>query len=89
MDGVVFVRASDVLHGGAKLAAIVLIYGHLDVGKDNEVNVWFADCDSKRGHFGGLVAERFDVGAYFLFEAEAESEEFGELVQDAGRGWAV
>ena len=89
MDGVVFVRTSDVLHGGEKLVATVLLDGHLNVGEDNEGNVWFADCDYKRGHFGGLGAERFDVGAYLLFEVEGEAEDFNELVQDIGCGWAV
>ena len=67
MDGVLFVRASDVLYGGAKLAAIVLLECNLDVVDNNEGNVWFADCDSKCDHFGVLGAERFDVGAYLLF----------------------
>ena len=80
MDGVVFLRALDVLYGGAKLSAISPLDGHLDVGKDNEGKVWFADCDSKNGNFGGLVAERFDVGTYLLFEVKGEAEDFDELV---------
>ena len=89
MDGVVFVRTLDVLHGGEKLVATVLLDGHLNVGEDNEGNVWFADCDSKNGNFGGLVAERFDVGTYLLFEVKGEAEYFDELVQDVGCGWEV
>ena len=89
MDVVIFLRASDILHGGAKLASIVLLDCHLDDGEDNEGNVWFADCNSKRGHFGGLGADCFDVGAYLLFEVKGEAEYFDELVQDVGCGWEV